>query len=92
MDLREHYRQAVRADTRGAPNALVDLVFQRPSLNARIVEDHLNITRPSALRALRQLQELNVLDPAPDGPRGQLRWRATEVLEILTDEPDPAES
>ena len=92
MDLREHYRQAVRADTRGAPNALVDLVFQRPFLNARIVEDHLNITRPSALRALRQLQELNVLDPAPDGPRGQLRWRATEVLEILTDEPAPADS
>ena len=91
MDLREHYRQAVRADTRGAPNALVDLVFQRPFLNARIVEDHLNITRPSALRALRQLQELNVLDAAPDGPRGQLRWRATEVLEILTDEPGPAD-
>lgn len=91
MDLREHYRQAVRTDTRGAPNALVDLVFQRPFLNARIVEDHLNITRPSALRALRQLQELNVLDPAPDGPRGQLRWRATEVLEILTDEPGPAD-
>ena len=57
----------------------------------RLVEDHLNITRPSALRALRQLQELNVLDPAPDGPRRQLRWRATEVLEILTDEPDPAD-
>ena len=92
MDLREHYRQAVRADTRGAPNALVDLVFQRPFLNARIVEDHLNITRPSSLRALRQLQELNVLDAALDGPRGQLRWRATEVLEILTDEPDPADS
>ena len=92
MDLREHYRQAVQADTRGAPNALVNLVFQRPFLNARIVEDHLNITRPSALRALRQLQELNVLDAAPDGPRGQLRWRATEVLEILTDEPEPADS
>ena len=51
MDLREHYRQAVQADTRGAPNALVDLVFQRPFLNARIVEDHLNITRPSAFRS-----------------------------------------
>ena len=49
-------------------------------------------SRCSALRALRRLQELNVLDPAPDGPRGQLRWRATEVLEILTDEPDPADS
>ena len=51
MDLREHYRQAVQADTGGAPDALVDLVFQRPFLNARIVEDHLNITRPSAFRS-----------------------------------------
>ena len=81
MDLREHYRQAVQADTRGAHNALVDLVSQRPFLNARIVEDHLNVIRPSTLRVLRQLPELNVLDAAPDGPAANSagappnRWR-----------------
>jgi len=87
-DLRERYRAQVQDATRGSANQLVDLAFEQPVLTSRIVEQRLDITRPSALSALRTLAELNILTEAADGPRGQLRWRAHEVLRVLTaDEP-----
>lgn len=82
-DLRERYRRSVQATTRGGANRLVDLVFEQPVVNARMVERRLGLTRPSALNALRQLEDLGVLSAAREGPRGQLRWRAEEVLELL---------
>lgn len=85
-DLRERYRQQVRAATRGAANQLVDLAFEQPVLNARVVQARLGITRPAALAALRQLDQLGVLAEVDGGPRGQLRWRAREVLEVLIEE------
>jgi Fic family protein len=85
-DLREHYRSRVRAATRGAANQLVDLAFEQPVLNARFVEVRLQITRPAALTALRQLAELNVLVEAGEGPRGQLRWRAQDILAVLVED------
>jgi len=85
-DLREQYRQKVRTATRGSANQLVDLAFEQPVLNARLVEVRLNITRPAALAALRQLSKLGLLTEVGDGPRGQLRWRAHEVLAALVDE------
>jgi Fic family protein len=88
-DLREQYRAAVRATTRGAANQLVDLTFEQPVLNARVVEDRLSVSRPVALNALRQLEGLGVLTEVDEGPRGQLRWRAHEVLAVLTDETPP---
>ena len=89
MDLREQYRHRVQAETRGAANSLVDVAFQRPYLNARMVQAALGISKPAALRALRLLEDLDVLDAVPEGPGGQLRWLATEVMEILTNEPEP---
>jgi Fic family protein len=85
MDLRERYRARVQEATRGAANQLVDLTFERPVLTSRIVETRLGISRPAALTALRQLAELGVLHSAADGPRGQRRWRAKDVLTILTE-------
>jgi Fic family protein len=82
-DLRERYRRSVQATTRGGANRLVDLVFEQPVVNARMVERRLGLTRPSALNALRQLEDLGVLSAAREGPRGQLRWRAEEVLQLL---------
>lgn len=90
-DLRERYRQRVQDATRGSANQLVDLAFEQPVLTARIVERRLDITRPSALTALRTLADLQILTEAADGPRGQLRWRAQDVLRVLvTDEPPAA--
>ncbi len=85
-DLRERYRIDVQAATRGAANQLVDLAFEQPVLNARATEQRLGISRPAALNALRQLADLGVLTEVSGGPRGQLRWRADQVLAVLTEE------
>ncbi|MGH3850715.1 MAG: Fic family protein, partial [Pseudonocardiaceae bacterium] len=85
-DLKDRYRAVARAATRGAANRLVDLAFEHPVLTSSIVERRLDITRPSALSALRQLAELGILTPGAAGPRRQLRWRADAILGVLTEE------
>lgn len=84
IDLREDYRARVRTVTRGAANDLVDLAFEQPVLNARFVETRLSVTRPAALTALRQLADAGILTQMTGGPRRQLRWRAQQILEVLT--------
>jgi Fic family protein len=88
-DLKERYRSTVSAATRGAGNQLVDLAFEHPVLTTSIVERRLQISRPSALSALRQLAELGILTPGQVGPRRQYRWRAHAILEVLTEETNP---
>lgn len=85
-DLREDYRARVRSVTRGAANDLVDLAFEQPVLNARFVENRLSVSRPAALTALRQLADAGILTEMSGGPRGQLRWRAQQILEALVGE------
>ena len=85
-DLRERYRAAVRAVTRGIANQVVELALEQPVLTARTVESRLQVSRPAALASLRQLADLGILTEAVGGPRGQLRWRADEVLAVLTEE------
>jgi Fic family protein len=87
-DLRERYRSRVQAATRGAANRLVDVAFQQPVLDARFVEARLAISRPAALTALRQLEDLEILLELSGGrrPRGQLRWYAQEILDTLMDD------
>ena len=89
IDLREQYRSIVQDTTRGSANPLVDLAFEQPVLTARLVENRLEISRTSALTALRHLDALGILDEAADGPRGQLRWRATKILNVLTEDAGP---
>ena len=85
-DLRERYRATVQARTRGMANQVVELAMVQPVLTARFVETRLGVSRPAAIKALRQLDEAGILTASTDGPRGQLRWRAHEVLSVLTDE------
>ena len=85
-DLREQYRARVRAATRGVANQLVDLAFEQPVMNARLVEERLDVSRPAALAALRRLTQLGILAEVGGGLRGQLRWRAHAVLAALTEE------
>jgi len=54
----------------GAPGATIETATFVPPL-------------PSELAALRTLADLGILSEAADGPRGQLRWRASEILDIL---------
>lgn len=85
-DLRERYRARVQETTRGIANAVVELTFEHPVLTARMVESRLQVSRPAALKSLRQLAELGIVAETAGGPRGQLRWRAEEVLAVLTEE------
>jgi Fic family protein len=91
-DLRERYRAEVGAASRGAANQLVDIAFEQPVLNSRFVERRLGITRPAALTALRQLADLGILTDVSEGPRGQLRWRAHEILSVLLEEERPEQT
>ncbi len=88
-DLQDQYRRTVRIHTRSIANQLVDLAFAQPILTARVVESRLGVTRPAALSALRQLEQLGILREAPGGVRGLLRWVAPEIIRALTDEPSP---
>ena len=85
-DLKERYRAVVREASRGAANRLVDLAFEQPVLTTNVVERRLGITRPAALAALRRLADLAILQPSTTGPRGQLRWQARSILDVLTEE------
>lgn len=85
-DLKERYRAIVREASRGSANQVVDLAFEQPVLTANVVERRLGITRPAALAALRQLADLDILQPSTAGPRGQFRWQARSILDLLTEE------
>jgi Fic family protein len=85
VDLRERYRTSVRTTTRGAATQLAELTIEQPVLTTRVVEERLGITRPAALKALRHLEDVGILVAAAEGPRRQLRWRADEVLSVLSD-------
>ena len=50
------------------------------------VEASLDVTRPTALKLLRQLEEVGVLTQGSAGPRGQRRYLARELMAIVTDE------
>lgn len=86
IDLREKYRVAVQAATRGSANQLVDMVFAHPVLTSRVVERQLGVSRPAALDALRRLADVGVVTEVGEGPRRQRRWRAHEVLSALTED------
>lgn len=85
-DLREQYRTTVQAATRGIANQVAELALEQPVLTARTVQTRLQVSRPAALKSLRRLADLGILTEAAGGPRGQLRWRARQVLDVLTDE------
>jgi len=83
IELRERYLQA--AATLGSPNAvvLVDLICENPVLTTRSVEDRLGVSRPTALRLLRRMEELGVLSENETGTRGQRRYVAQAMLDAM---------
>jgi Fic family protein len=86
VDLRERYRALVMESTRSQAVALVDVLFAHPILTARIVEQNVDVRRPTALRMLNQLAELGILDEMVPGQRRQRRFVAREVLAALDEE------
>lgn len=86
--LRESYLQA--AATMGTPNALtlVDLICENPVVTTRSIEDRLDVSRPTALRLLRRLEEQGVLTEAESGARGQRRYVARAMMEAVVGDQD----
>jgi len=84
VELRERYRTV--ATELGSVNALqvVDLMCENPIVTSRLVEGRLGVARPTALRLLRQLGDAGLLEEAAQGPRGQRRYVARDMLDVVT--------
>ncbi|MGC2373540.1 MAG: Fic family protein [Solirubrobacteraceae bacterium] len=86
LELRERYRAAAATITSSSAMTLVDLACETPILSSRMVEVRLGVTRPTALRLLRQLEEAGVLEEGRSGPRGQRRYLAHDLMAAVADE------
>lgn len=86
VQLRESYRSAASAIPSSNGMALVDVVCEHPIVSSRAVEDRLGVTRPTALKLLRQLEAVDVLTEVDHGPRGQRRYVARELVAAVTEE------
>ncbi len=84
--LRERYREA--ASTLGTANAfsLVDLICENPVVTTRSIEDRLGVSRPTALRLLRRMEQRGALTEAEAGARGQRRYVARELMNAVVGE------
>jgi Fic family protein len=80
IELREQYRRV--AKTANAL-ALVDLICENPIATTRSIEGRLGVSRPTALRLLKRMEEQGVLREAEVGPRGQRRYVAHGMMDVL---------
>jgi Fic family protein len=86
VELRERYRGAASSIASSNAMALVDLVCETPIVSSRTVEGRLGVTRPTALKLLRQLEAVGVLSLGPFGPRGQRRYLASELMAAVVED------
>jgi Fic family protein len=86
VELRERYRSSAAAIHSSNAMLLVDLVCETPIVSARMVENRLGVTRPTALKLLRQLEGVGVLTEGIAGARGQRRYRASELMDAVAEE------
>jgi predicted transcriptional regulator len=62
----------------------VDLMCENPIVTTRLVDGRLGVARPTALRLLRQLAGAGLLEEAAQGARGQRRFVARELMNVVT--------
>jgi Fic family protein len=89
--LREEYR--ADAAKLGSSNGalLVDFLFESPVVSSIAVERRLAVTRPTALKLLRQAEQLGILRAIEPGPRKQQRYIAHAIVSVVTAvDPAPA--
>jgi Fic family protein len=86
VELRERYRQAASVLSSSNALLLVDLICETPIVSARAVEERLHVTRPTALKLLRQLERVEIIEQGDTGPRGQRRYLARELMAAVTEE------
>jgi Fic family protein len=83
VEVREQYRQA--AATVGTANAmaLIELICENPAVTTKSIEGRLGVSRPTALRLLRRMEEKGVLSEGDEGIRGQRRYVALAMLDAI---------
>jgi Fic family protein len=86
VELREQYRQAAGTVGTASALALVDLLCENPVVTTRSVEGRLGVSRPTALRLLRRMEEQGVLSEGDEGPRGQRRYVARAMMDAIAGE------
>ena len=81
--LRDRYLEA--ASSLGTANAvaLVDLICENPMVTTHVIESRLGVSRPTALRLLRRMEERGVLNEQKAGARGQRRYVAGDLLRLV---------
>jgi len=86
LDLHRTYHQ-ISLRKRLPPTAveLVELIFVKPVLNTRVVEDYLKVTFPAAQKAIKALMEEGILAEITGGKRNKA-YAAKNILEILEEE------
>ena len=69
---------------------LVELIFVKPVLNARVTQESLKVTYPGAQKAINALVEQGILAEITGGKRNKV-YEARRILEILEETPSPME-
>jgi Fic family protein len=84
MSLRNDYLEV--AGSLGTSNAIavVDLICENPVVTAPSIEKRLEVSRPTALRLLRRMEERGVLSEQKLGARGQRRYVAADLMEVVS--------
>jgi Fic family protein len=67
---------------------LVELIFVRPVINAKVVREYLKVTFPAAQKAIKALIEEGFLTEITGGKRNKA-YAAKQILEILEEESSP---
>ena len=84
VELREQYRQIAAAMGTTNALALVDLICENPIVTTRAIEGRLGVSRPTALRLLRRMEERGVLKEGAEGVRGQRRYVALAMMDAIS--------
>jgi len=86
LELLRNYSQIAR-EKRLTPTAiqLVELIFMKPVLNAKTVQEFLNVSYPSAQNAISSLEEAGILIEVT-GRRRAKAYSANDILKVLDGE------
>ncbi len=74
--------EATYGDTSAAYAELAWKLFERPYLTANVAKELLDVTSPTAYRAIDQLEDEGVLEETTGKERNR-EYRAREIFEIL---------
>ena len=91
VDLREQYRHAAMAIGTANALALVELICENPVVTTRSIEGRLGVSRPTAIRLLRRMEDEGVLSEGDEGIRGQRRYVALAMMDAIAGDAGPTQ-